>query len=231
LEKTQKTDLYISLASILISNGIIVYGVLDLNWNFFMVLYTYWFGELFSSMFDKIKYRVLKSRNELPPPVIKEANESQGGRFFFLFIYWVFIVVLVGFVTAPDKSWGDNILVIIFFNKTFNLNLIFLLLGELGLFLRNFILLRNYDPHYVVSENGIMNKRTMIMHISIIAGAFIWFAMNTDKFFFHINAGKYGTYGFMMTFVLIKLIGDAIAFLNKTKKKNYNGRDSSDLMG
>ena len=213
LEKKEKPDFYISLLSILLSNGIIVYGVLSLNWNFFMVLYTYWFGELFSSMFDKIKYRVLKNRNELP----QEINEAQGGRFFFLFVYWVFIVILVGFVTAPDKTWGDNLLVIIFLNKTFNLNLVFLLLGELGLFLRNFFLLRNYKAEKIIQENGMMNKRTMTMHISIIAGAFIWFAMNMDKFFFHINAGKYGTYGFMIAFVAIKLIGDLIAL-----KKSFN---------
>ena len=212
--KKAKPDIYISLLFILLSNAVIVYGVLSLNWNFFMVLYSYWFGELISSVFDTIKYRTLKKRNEL---LEADENKETTGRFFFLFVYWVFIVILVGFITAPDKTWGDNIFVILFLNKTFNFNLFLLLFGELGLFFKNFILSKNYNAKNIISENSLLNKKTMIMHVSIIIGAFIWFAMNTDKFFFHINAGKYGTYGFMMTFVAIKLTGDLIVV-----KKNFD---------
>ncbi len=203
MEDKYTKDKYISLLAILLSNAVIVYGVLYLNWNFFMVIYSYWFGELISTLFDKIKYRTLVNRKELP-------KGQEEGRLFFLFIYWVFIIVIVGFVTAPEKTYMENILVILFLNKVFNLNLLMVFLGELGIYLHNFILFKNYKPENVIAKNNMMNKKTLIMHLSIIAGTFIWFSMHGDKFFFHIDAGKYGDYGFMMVFVVIRLAGDLI---------------------
>lgn len=208
------TDVYIGLLFILLSNTLVVYGVVCLNWNFFTVIYAYWFGELISSVFDTIKISTLKHRNELP--IFKEKKEVNG-RFFFLFLYWIFIVIIVGFITAPDKTYGDNIMVIFFLNKIFNINLLLVLLGELVLYLNVFFIVKKYNPETIVAQNSLLNKKTLILHMSIIFGTFSWFAMNTDKFFFHIDLGEYGNYGFMFVFVTIRIIGDLIGLKTSIK--------------
>ena len=215
MEKKNNLAVYIELLKILLSNGVVVYGVLYLGWNFFMVLYSYWFNEFLSSIADKVRFNTLKTRNQLP--FIKDKKLADG-RFFILFIYWVFIVVIVGFVTAPSKTYGENLLVIFFMNKTFNLNLLFILLGEIVLYLNVFFILKNYSPDTIVLKNSMMNKRTMIMHISIIFGTFAWFATNTDKFFFHLDVGEYGPYGFMFVFIIIRIVGDFVGLYSIVKK-------------
>lgn len=208
-------EVYISLLKILLSNAVVVYGVLYYDWNFFMVIYSYWFGELISSIFDKIRLKTLKSRGELP---ITENKGQTDGRFFFLFLYWVFIVIIVGFIVAPSKLYGENILVIFFLNKTFNLNLLLILLGEFVLCFGVFYISKRYDAAEIIAKNRLMNKRTLIMHVSIIFGTFAWFATNTDKFFFHVDIGKYGPFGFMIVFIIIRIVGDLVGFSNDFKK-------------
>jgi hypothetical protein len=199
-----------------LSNAAVVYGVLELHWNFFMVVYSYWFGELISSIFDKIKFKTLQHRDE--SLVITESNEG-GGRFFFLFLYWVFIVVIVGFLTAPDNMYFENFMVLLFRNVFFNISLLFLLLGELFIYVKIFYFNRNYDPKRVIAKNGIMNKKTMVMHLSIIFGTFAWFAMNSDKFFFRIDAGKYGSYSFIIVFIVVRLAGDLMSIRAEYKSE------------
>lgn len=207
-EKRNNSEKYIAVLSIFLGNAIVVYGVLYLNWNFFMVLYSYWFAEFISSVFSRIKYRTLIKRKEL---IYEENSKETDGRFLFLFVYWVFIVVIAGFIAAPEKTYGENLLVILFMNKAFNINLLFILLGEFALYYQSFVLSRDYDPHQVVKANSIVSKRTMIMHISIIVGAFAWFSMHGERFFIHINPGQYGDFIFMLIFVAVRVLGESIS--------------------
>ena len=213
MKQKSPANFYINLCTLLLGNAAVVYGVVALNWNFFMVVYAYWFGELISTVFDKIKVRTLKSRKELTNIEI-----TNNGRFFFLFIYWVFIVLIVGFVTAPSKIYGENFMVILFLNNFFNLSLLCVFLGELAQYVNAFFIAKNYDPATIISDNNTLNKKTIIMHVSIIFGTLAWFTMNTDKFFSHIDAGKYGNYGFMIVFVIIRLTGDLIGLRADYKK-------------
>ncbi len=208
MEQKNYTNVYIGLLTVLLSNAVVVYGVVSLNWSFFMVIYSYWFGEVISSVFDTIKLRTLKRRNEMPP--FENEKQEKQGRFFFLFVYWVFIVAIVGFVTSSSNLYWENLSVIFFMDRVFNITILCVLLGELAIYWNAFFLSRNYDPKIIVAKSDMVNKKTMIMHLSIIFGTFAWFAMNSDKFFFHIDAGEYGNYAFMAVFVAIRLIGDLI---------------------
>ncbi len=228
LEKKNNSEIYLGLLSVLAVNAIVVYGVLFLKWNFFMVIYSYWFAEFISSLFDKLKYRTLKKRNEIHAAGVKKESE---GRFLFLFVYWVFIVLIAGFIAAPENTFGENIMVVLFMNKAFNINLLCIVLGEFALYYQRFVLHRNYDPEVVARKNTLMNKRTMVMHISIIAGAFVWFAMHFEGFFIHINPGKYGDYAFMLVFVGIRVVGELIGInvLFREGKNKSSGEDFSEL--
>lgn len=207
LAKKNNFDLLVRILSILLSNGMVVYGVLYLNWNFFMVIYSYWFAELVSSVFDKIKYRTLKKRNELSGLVL---GKESDGKFLFLFVYWIFIVLIAGFLAAPENTIGENIVVLLFMKRAFNISLLIMIIGELLVYCQQFILSRHYTAEEVIKANSLTNKRTMIMHIAIIAGAFIWFAMHVDHFFIHINPGKYGDSIFMIIFVGIRIMGEVL---------------------
>lgn len=216
-EKKNNSDKYIALLSILIGNAIVVYGVLYMNWNFFMVLYSYWFAEFISSVFAKIKYRTLMKRKEI---MAQDSENDSSGRFLFLFVYWVFIIVLAGFVAAPENTYKENLLVIFFMNKAFNINLLFAVITEFVLYYHRFVLAKEYNPQEVLTANSMVNKRTMIMHISIIFGAFGWFAMHHERFFIHLDPGKYGDYVFMLIFVAVRVIGESISLRSIFKESN-----------
>lgn len=207
----------IRIISILLSNGIALYGVFYLNWNFFMILYSYWFSEIIASGFERLGYYTIKKRQELS---IKQDIPKNDGRFFFLGIYWVFIVIVAGFITAPAEDYGANIRVIFFLNSSFTINILLILIGEFMLYLNTFHINRKYDAMEIAQSLGTLNKRTLVMHLSIIFGTFAWFAMNTDKFFFKIDVGKYGEYGFMIVFIVIRVVGDLMG-LRKQTKNNY----------
>lgn len=207
VEKKNNVVLLVRLLSILVSNGIVVYGVVYLNWNFFMVIYSYWFAELVSSVFDRLKYRLLKKRNELAG--LSLGKESDG-KFLFLFVYWIFIVLIAGFLAAPENTIGETIMVLLFIKRSFNISLLIMILGQLLVYLQAFILKKHYTAEEVVKANSLTNKRTMTMHIAIIAGSLIWFTMHVDHFFIHINLGKYGDSIFLIVFVGIRIIGEML---------------------
>lgn len=173
-----------------------------------MILYAYWFSEFGTTLAERIVLYRLKKRGVS----IKEEELKQGdGKLFFLFIYWVFIVVVAGFITAPESAYVENIRVLLFHNTSFNLNLLITGMAT-GYFYIHLLYLSKEHPNVdaVSKSYATMGKRTLVMHVSIILGTFVWFAMNKDSFFFNIDVGEYGAHGFMLVFVFIKLSGDLI---------------------
>jgi hypothetical protein len=128
----------------------------------------------------------------------------------FLFVYWIFIVLIAGFLAAPENTIGENIVVLLFMKRAFNISLAVMILGELLVYCQQFVLNRHYTAAEVVMANTLTNKRTMTMHIAIIVGALLWFTMHVEHFFIHINPGQYGDYLFMMAFVGIRIIGEIL---------------------
>jgi hypothetical protein len=141
---------------------ITIWGIVQNEVTVFYIVYLFWFQEFIRTVVDFVYLFLQQKRIREKLQFVQVAF----GSFFVLFIYVVFILVLFGFMLNRDngKLLGNNVLVLLFRNWFFNINLLF--------FSAEYIYLRanadNRNPEMVV-----FNRRHIILHISILLGAFI----------------------------------------------------------
>ncbi len=141
---------------------ITIWGVCRNEVTVFYVIYLFWFQEFVRTVVDFMYLFFQQKRIWGKLQFLQLAF----GSFFILFIYVVFILLLFGFMLNRDngKLLGNNILVLMFRNWLFNINLL--------LFSAEYIYLRaNADNRNL--QLVIFNRRHIILHISILLGAFI----------------------------------------------------------
>lgn len=152
---------------------ITILGLFQSQVTVFYIVYLFWFQELIRTVVDFV-YLFLKKKT------ISEKFDfikSTFGSFFLLFIYLVFIVVLFGFMLNWNnrKLLNNNVLVLMFHNWYFNINIL--------LFLAEYIYFRVKIKDSAL-QLYIFNRRHIVLHISIILGAFIQLAIAPN---FNIN--------------------------------------------
>lgn len=138
----------------------------------FYVIYLFWWDELLKTIFDVVA--LVTKHRQIPDS--KSFRFSLQGRFFFLAIYIVFIVVFFGFLIDHDQGQQmiDNLEIFFFKNPWFTFTIIGFFIRELSEFLTQ-------------SENEIHSLDTLspgiiTLHISIILGGFLFgfFTWNKD---------------------------------------------------
>ena len=163
----------------LVSNALQVYGILSLGWHFFPILYLWWWEELVISILGVLKLRrmrpvLLQLQSEAK---IQEGERAARSRFFLLFVYFVFVVVMGGFVFAPKGSYIENIITLIFRNQVFNLNLLLFIGMQSWVFWRDFY----PEPDYKVIDfkalQTTLDIRSAVIHVGLLAGAFLSFLL------------------------------------------------------
>lgn len=137
------------LLYLLISNGILLYGILALGWPLFPLVYLWWWEGVIETIVN-IVFR--KSRRE---------KDAGFGELFLYGIYWVFIIVFVGLMGTPDGQRLLTLGVVFFQIPLFNLSLLILLL-HLGF--------RFMRVEYIVPPPGITMGHIRL-HVGIILGA------------------------------------------------------------
>ena len=161
----------------------------------FYILYLYWWHELIASSLDGYYFHLHKKRN--PGEV---TGNPVWGRFFMLGIYFVFIVVIFGFVS----NWGNsqlllmNVRVLMLKDFYFVANLTCLLMNEWWL-----------RHHYATKYNDAQQPfagRILVLHISIIGGAvmYFWLSQEFPKTF--IPGNLWGAVIIATPFLLAKAI-------------------------
>ncbi len=132
----------------------------------FYILYLFWFDELIKTVFERITYMFKKEKIENPIQFLQNVKN----KFFMLFVYFIFIVIIFGLVIDRNDFdlIGINLTVLAFQNIFFNFSIITFILRELYMYINT---LKSNDDNYSVS-NGII-----ILHISIILGIFSWFLL------------------------------------------------------
>ncbi|HNS41896.1 MAG TPA: DUF6498-containing protein [Taishania sp.] len=139
-----------------------LWGVANGQVTVFYLIYLFWFQELIRTIVDL--FFIIKQQKTIAERWFSAKN-SFGG-FFILFIYFVFIVVLFGWMVNFKNSelLATNIGVFVFKNWYFNSTLI--------LFFIEYLYFRTQVDNSNLKIE-IFNKRHIILHISIIAGAII----------------------------------------------------------
>lgn len=131
--------------------------------SFFYIIYLFWWQELLATLLDAVYLRRWRRRT----------GESDfipiGARLFLLFIYFVFIVVLFGFIS----DWHNrhlmriNLEVLFFRNHFFTLNLAGILINEWWI--------RRLQGLPRPGIRDPFSGRMLVLHITIIFGAMLHF--------------------------------------------------------
>lgn len=133
----------------LLVNGFTFFGIIVWRWNFFTVIYLYWAEEVIRIFFRLIENRIDYSKNRISKSEFQLNNKATLTMFFPMGIYFVFIVVIVGIITAPNSDAViANLFTVFLRNIEFNLNLLLALITELGVLV---FLFRKYNKNK--SEN------------------------------------------------------------------------------
>lgn len=137
---------------LLLSNGILVYGILELAWPIFPLVYLWWWEGLLNTTVSTF--------------IGKRAGDKVAGWFqlFPYFIYWIFLVILLGVLAANNDQVLINLGVVMFKNIIFNLCLLLLIL-HLG-----FRIIRGFPPR---EEVFLLQIR---LHVGIVLGGLAMFA-------------------------------------------------------
>lgn len=159
----------------------------------FYLLYFFWWNELIRLVVDKLCYK----RN---PNAVYEDGHSKGfGESLFLMgIYWVFLVVVFGFIAGADSTEIiiANMRVLFFHNWFFNINLIFLLLERLYLH-------KTQQPLQIYF--GAFTPNTIVLHISIIVGAVLMFFVVREYPDTFTPENRWGSALIALPFLLLKM--------------------------
>ncbi len=132
----------------------------------FYIVYLFWWNQLLLILLNGIFNRIYKRR---------KGSENRGMKApsgFLLLIYWVFIVVVFGFMAAWEnkEALQANFGVLFLKNPYFNINLLYMVCEIC------FFNLRTKDTVQVLI-NGALIANMIVLHISIILGAFILFGV------------------------------------------------------
>lgn len=129
----------------------------------FYIIYFFWWSELLRI----ITLSVLRRRK-------KEQTDYAGkpilliSSLFMMGIYFVFIIVIFGFIA----NWNNedmmliNFKIMLFQNWFFNLNLLLVLVELVG---------RSRSKNQEILQNGVFSSSMLVLHISIILGAMMMF--------------------------------------------------------
>ncbi len=229
MQNKQKSIQFIIVMSALC---FLAYNILLLKASLFYLLYLYWFDECFRTIgawarinstkyiegFDGKDKKIIVNGQEKP----LSPKASVNLRIFFLFLYFVFIVFGFGFAFAlfrDSKSLSDNIGIFMFLNIGFNINLGIFLLREIISYLYDFVLTKRFTAENLMPFPEAMDKRTLVLHLSIIFGGGLW-VLSKHKLLFGIDitAGNHD-YVLIIPFVAIRLIMEIVLFLKKEKNK------------
>jgi hypothetical protein len=161
----------------------------------FYLLYFFWWNELIRLVVDRLCYK----RN--PNAVYEDGHGKNFGESLFLMgIYWVFLVVIFGFIAATNTEGTDiiiaNMRVLLFHNWFFNINLIFVLLERLYLH-------KTRQPLQIYF--GAFNPNTIVLHISIIVGAVLMFFLVREYPDTFTPENRWGSALIALPFLLLKM--------------------------
>jgi len=123
----------------LLVNGFTFFGIVIWKWNFFTVIYLYWAEEVIRIFFNFFENRINYNQNQISKSECRENNKGTLVLFFFMALYFVFIVLIVGIIIPSTDEMGENLLTVLFLNREFNLNLLLAISSEIAILIYIFL--------------------------------------------------------------------------------------------
>ncbi|WP_107037266.1 DUF6498-containing protein [Brumimicrobium mesophilum] len=185
-----------------------VYALLKGEITVFYMLHLFWWQTLIHVIVNTIKTLFIKRSAPYRSKVLRYFGENM----FLLIIYLIFVVLLFGIVLNFNNNHlaAINMEVILFMNWSFNFNLIVFLITAIF-----------FDRNYVDDVKNFTNAffpRNIILHISIILGAFLHFFVIyrfPNLFASEIN---WGSVLVISPFLILRVIFDIYVYPINSKK-------------
>ncbi len=175
----------------------------------FYLIYFFWWNELVRLFVDRFCYK------KNPNAVYENGHATDfGGSLFLMGIYWVFLVVIFGFIAGSDSTEIiiANMRVLVFHNWFFNINLIFVLVERIYLH-------KTRQPLQIYF--GAFNPNTIVLHISIIFGGVVMFFVVKEYPNIFTPENRWGSALIALPFLLLKMgMQYLTASDNKIDKRN-----------
>ena len=173
----------------------------------FYIIYFFWWNEFIHLLVDKLLYK--RNAN-----AILTTNNNGFSSFGLMGAYWLFIVVIFGIMANYDntKIVLINLEVLVLQNWFFNINLIGVAVGRIYLHL---------SKKAVEVNTGAVSPNMVVIHISIILGAFVLFFV-VRKFPITFTPDNFwGSILIVTPFMLLKMLID-YASSPKTEKQIHS---------
>ena len=137
-------------------NAFTFFCIIVWTWNFFTIIYLYWFEEVIRIIFRLIENKINYKKNKISKSESELQHKATLAMFFPMFIYFVFIIVIVGMIAAPNNDIViDNLLTVFFRNLEFNLNLLLAIGSEIAILV---YLVRKYNQNKSESQSEYKTK-------------------------------------------------------------------------
>jgi len=214
-----KAQRNINLIMMLLFSAYAIYSIVYYNANLFFIIYLFWFDELIRNVSMYIQVKMHQEN----PKIVKEFTKQEAlsnvkSRFFFLFVYSVFIVIVFGLFFHLDKDDKDalirNIHIFMFQDMAFNICLMIAIVREI-IEIRA-AKLHKYEP---LPPFNAMSGHLLTLHLSIIFGGLMW-ALTSGKFEnFSFSLGSFNRYAIILPFFIIKFWVDLYHINHSEKDK------------
>jgi hypothetical protein len=191
----EKYDILGKKIALFLILGLTLFAILTEVTTTFYLIYLFWWDEIFRSLTDLFTYIFRKDVFTQSETFLFRFK----GRIFFLAIYFVFIIVLFGFVINANQYnlIALNFEVFFFQNIWFNFSLFSMLLREIIVFYQ--------QPLHSREGYGIVSNGIITLHISIILGILLWFIFSY-KFEIKDASGNFYSVWAVIPFLVIKII-------------------------
>ncbi len=158
----------------LVFTTLTIFALLQGQISVFYIMYLFWWEELIRIIVNAVYNRTYRQYAVVVDATNKTQGQSLLGAFFMLGIYLIFLVVFFGLMANWDNKHilFINIEVLLFRNWFFNINLIFILINQIGY---------RRSIQQVLPIDGPFTPNMIVLHISIIVGAVLNFFV-VDRF-------------------------------------------------
>lgn len=216
MKKAQKN---INILFLVLFSAYAIYSITYQNASIFFIVYLFWFDELIRSISMYIQLKMYTEDLQIVPKFTKaQSLTNVKTRFFFLFVYSVFIVIVFGLFFHLDKentdALGRNIEIVFFKDLAFNVCIMIAIVREI-IQIRTASLNRNA----LIPIFSAMSGNLITIHVSIILGAFLW-AITSGKFTsFSFTLGSFNKYAIILPFFIVKFCVDLYVINHADKSK------------
>jgi hypothetical protein len=187
-------------------------GLVYLKWNIFYFVYLYWCENVVHIFFNILK---VNSTPHLGNANRSEAIGALGGSLFANFVYFVFIVVGIGIMYPAfvmDRQAGKDAIfqmigILFFKNTPFNLALVSCLAYKTGEYIRDFWIRPRYNAQNRLPTFATFSKQDMVLHITILLGLGLGFALEHPDFGgkFGLSKSGWSAYSVGIVMILVRL--------------------------